>query len=74
MTERLRAGGPAAAASFLQQLAAAPELPAPLRTFIHALQAILAGSRDRNLANAPDLDYSMAAEIILLIETLEKPG
>jgi hypothetical protein len=47
---------------------------APLRPFIHALQAILAGSRDRNLANAPDLDYAMAAEIILLIETLEKPA
>jgi hypothetical protein len=74
MTERLRAGGPAAAASFLQQLAAAPELPALDRTFIHALQAILAGSRDPNLATAPDLDYSTAAEIILLIENLEKPG
>jgi tetratricopeptide (TPR) repeat protein len=74
MTEQLRAGGPAAAASFLQQLAATPDVPAPFRPFIHALQAILAGSRDRNLANAPDLDYSMAAEIILLIEALEKPG
>jgi tetratricopeptide (TPR) repeat protein len=74
VTEQLRAGGPGAAASFLQQLAAAPEAPAPLRTFIQALQAILAGNRDRNLATAPDLDYAMAAEIILLIETLEKPG
>lgn len=40
--------------------------------FIHALQAIVAGSRDRTLADAPDLNYSMAAEIIILIETLEK--
>jgi hypothetical protein len=73
MTKQLRAGGPAAAASFLQQLTADPNIPAPFRTFIQALQAILAGSRDRNLANAPDLGYSMAAEIILLIETLERP-
>jgi tetratricopeptide (TPR) repeat protein len=71
MTERLRAGGPAAAAFFLPQLAADPD-NAWLHPFIHALQAILAGSRDRNLATAPDLHYSMAAEIILLIETLEK--
>jgi len=29
---------------------------------------------DRTLANAPDLDYEMAAEILMLIETLEKRG
>jgi hypothetical protein len=73
VTQQFRAGGPAAAASFLQQIAATPA-SAPLRPFIHALQAILAGSRDRNLATAPDLDYSIAAEIILLIEALEKPA
>ena len=72
VTEQLRAGGPVAASSFLPQVAA-NSANAPLLPFIHALQAILAGSRDRNLANAPDLHYSMAAEIILLIETLEKP-
>jgi len=33
----------------------------------------VAGSRDRSLADAPDLNYSMAAEILFLIETLEKP-
>ncbi len=32
----------------------------------------IAGSRDRPLADAPDLDYLMAAEILFLIETLEK--
>jgi len=74
MTEQLSAGGPAAASAFLQQLSAAPDLPAPFRTFIQALQAILNGSRDPALANAPDLSYGMAAEILLLIETLEKPG
>jgi hypothetical protein len=38
-----------------------------------ALQAIVAGSRDRTLADAPDLHYTMAAEILFLIETLEQP-
>ena len=40
--------------------------------FIRALQAIVAGRRDRTLADAPDLDFGMAAEILFLIETLEK--
>ncbi len=39
--------------------------------FIHALQFILNGSRDRSLAAAPDLHYTMAAEILFLIEKLE---
>ena len=39
--------------------------------FIQALQAIVAGSRDRSLADAPDLGHTMAAELLLLIETLE---
>ena len=74
MTEKLRSGGPAAAASFLQQLAASPEAVGPFGTYIRALQAIVAGSRDRALADAPDLTYDMAAEILFLIETLEKRG
>jgi tetratricopeptide (TPR) repeat protein len=71
VTEAMLAGDPAAAASILQQCAAAPNLPAWLGPFIHALQAIVAGSRDRTLADAPDLHYTIAAEILLLIETLE---
>jgi tetratricopeptide (TPR) repeat protein len=63
VTERLLAGDSAGAAAFLQQYAAHP--------FKHALQAIVASSRDRALADAPELDYSMAAEILFLIETLE---
>jgi hypothetical protein len=39
-----------------------------------SLQAIVAGSRDRTLADAPDLPYRMAAEILFLIETLEQRG
>ena len=37
-----------------------------------ALQAIVAGSRDRTLADAPSFSPTMAAEILFLIETLEK--
>ena len=58
----------------LQQLAADPDLPNHARTFIQALQAIVAGSRDRTLADTPELDYRMAAEILFLLETLEKQG
>jgi hypothetical protein len=38
-----------------------PPIPKPawLRPFIQALQAIVAGSRDRTLAEAPELRYSM---------------
>ena len=47
------------------------------RGALKALAAIPAscgtlGSRDRTLADAPDLSYTMAAEILFLIETLEK--
>jgi tetratricopeptide (TPR) repeat protein len=74
VTQALLAGDPGAAASLLQQIAANPDLPPWLRPFIQALQAIVAGSRDRTLADAPDLDYTMAAEILMLIDTLEKPA
>ena len=73
VTEPLLAGDPAAAASLLQQLAADPKA-AWLRPFIGALQAIVAGSRDRTLADAPDLHYTMAAEILFLLDKLEKAG
>jgi len=72
VTESLLAGDPATAASLLQQQAPRFEA-AGVGGFIRALQAIIAGSRDRTLADAPDLDYGMAAEILFLIETLEKP-
>ena len=72
MTQSLLAGNAAEAASLLQQLAADPKA-AWLRPFIEALQAIVAGSRDRTLADASELNYSMAAEILFLIETLEQP-
>ena len=73
VTQSLLAGDSDQAASFLQQLAADPDA-AWLLPFLHALQAIVAGSRDRALADAPELDHTMAAEILFLIETLEKAG
>ena len=72
VTESLLTGDPAKAASILQELGTAPDAAGPGLTFVKALQAIVGGSRDRTLADAADLDYTMAAEILLLIETLEK--
>jgi hypothetical protein len=72
VTQSLRAGTPAQASTLLQQLAADPEV-AHLHPFVQALQSIIAGSRDRRLADTPGLHYTMAAEILLLIETLEAP-
>jgi tetratricopeptide (TPR) repeat protein len=74
VTEHLLTGDPAGAASLLQQVGADPKLPAWLRPFIEALQAIVAGSRDRALADAPELNYTMAAEILFLLDELEKAG
>ncbi len=64
----------APATEMLNELAARPDLPAWLRPFIAALQQIVAGSRDRTLADNPELNYSMAAEILFLLETLEASG
>ena len=72
VTQSLRTGDPSEAASLLHQLAAEPKA-AHLHPFVRALQAIVVGSRDRTLADATDLSYDMAAEILFLIETLEKP-
>jgi tetratricopeptide (TPR) repeat protein len=69
ITQALRNGEPAEDATLLQQLATDPEA-AELLPFIGALQAVVAGSRDRALADQPELDYAMAAEILLLIESL----
>jgi tetratricopeptide (TPR) repeat protein len=69
---KLRAHGLGAALSFLQQLAAAPDMTS-LVPLIRATEAIVAGSRDRALADVAGFDCRMAAEILLLIESLEKP-
>jgi tetratricopeptide (TPR) repeat protein len=72
VSQALLAGEPTAATSLLEQLAAAPEA-AGLLPFLRALQAIVAGSRDRSLAEDTDLNHTMAAELLLLIDTLEHP-
>lgn len=72
LAQSLLADDVAAAASLLQQLAARPDATS-FHSFIRALQSIVAGSRDRTVADAPDLDYTMVAEILFLIETLEEP-
>lgn len=71
VSQSLAAGQSAEVAEGLRQLPADPETADWLRPYLHALQAIAAGSRDRGLADAPGLDHTMAAELLLLIETLE---
>jgi len=66
----LGSGDAAAAMAQLQQLSADARLPNALHPLVDALRAIVAGSRDRSLADAPNLHYRMAAEVLLLIETL----
>ncbi len=69
--QALASGDSAEVESTLQQLAAEPQA-ASMLTFLKALQAITAGSRDRSLAEDPGLSYEQAAEVLLLIEAL--PG
>ena len=71
VVEVLRAEGPATTLSFLQHLDVPPELTL-LVPFIRALETVIAGSRDRAVADDPNLVYDMAAELLFLIETLEK--
>ena len=73
VTQPLLAGDAVAAASRLQEQAARFEV-AGFGGFIQALQAIVAGSRDRTLADPPELNYPMAAEILFLLDELEKAG
>jgi tetratricopeptide (TPR) repeat protein len=72
VTQALLRGDPGIAASVLDECAADADLSESLWPFIQALQTIVAGSRDRTLADASNLGYKEAAEILLLIETLEK--
>ncbi len=73
VTLALQAADPAAALAIIQDNLDLPELPDWLRPLLHALHAIAAGSRDPQLAAAPELHYISAAEILLLLETLAAP-
>lgn len=57
----------------LDEVANSPDLPSSLKSVIPALRAILAGSRDPSLAADPELDYTDAAELRLLLEGLVGP-
>ncbi len=72
VTQALLAGDTSSVSAQLQQYAANPEAVA-FHSFIHALLAILSGSRAPSLADAPDLSYSMVAEIKLLSAMLANP-
>ena len=69
--QALRAGDRAQAEAVLQELAADPRLPAEDRVYVHVLQRIVSGRRDRTLADTPGLHYTAAAEVVLLLEGLE---
>ena len=60
------------ATSQVESLAQHPDLPnhSNLGALIPALQSILSGSRDPNLATDPRLRYIEAAELQLLLERL----
>ena len=73
LAQQLLAGDQAGAAEVVHQLNAVANPPPWLPPFATALQAIIAGSRDPALADAPDLSYDTAAELRLLIETLSQP-
>lgn len=73
VTERLLQGDQVAAGSLLEKQATR-FATTDFGGFIQALQAIVAGSRDRILADTAELDYMMAAEILFLLETLQKEG
>jgi tetratricopeptide (TPR) repeat protein len=54
----------------LQHIAEDPSLEAML-PFVRTIQKILGGSRNRSLADNPNLSYDEAAEVLLLIESVE---
>ncbi|NJL28844.1 MAG: tetratricopeptide repeat protein [Thermoanaerobaculia bacterium] len=70
LAEALNTGQTAEIAAQLAAFRERPDLPGYLKPMIPALQAILAGSRDPTLAADPTLNYDLAAEILLLLETL----
>lgn len=67
---QVQAGQTAEAQELLRQLEAAPDLLDWLPPLLPVLQAIVAGSRDPALAEAPEFSYDTAAEVLWLIERL----
>jgi hypothetical protein len=56
----------------LDEVATDPNIPAAGKLLISKLQAILTGSREVGLASDAGLDYTDAAEILFLLERLER--
>ncbi|HEX2201933.1 MAG TPA: tetratricopeptide repeat protein [Longimicrobium sp.] len=71
LARSLLSGDPAGADALLQPHATRAT-SAGGAALVDALQAIVAGRRDRALAEAPGLDYEASAEILLLLEALER--
>jgi tetratricopeptide (TPR) repeat protein len=68
--QQVQAGQIPEAHDLLRQLETAPNLPTWLPPLLPVLQAIVAGSRDPSLAEAPEFCYDTAAEVLWLIERL----
>jgi tetratricopeptide (TPR) repeat protein len=72
VTRALLAGSSTEIEAELRQLAANPRV-AHILPFIQALRSIAAGARDPALAEDARLDYTEATEILVLLETLQRP-
>ena len=70
IAQAIQAGDTDALAAKLDQIATSPNVPPAGQRLITKLQAILAGSRDPELATDPELHYQYAVEIQLLLEKL----
>ena len=73
VTQSLREGAPVATSSLLEQLTNDSKATS-LRALAEVLQSVAAGSREPALAEAPGLTYTMVAEVLLMLETLERSG
>jgi hypothetical protein len=56
----------------LDNVASDPNIPESGKLLVSKLQAILAGSREVGLASDTGLDYTDAAEILILLERLKR--
>ncbi len=70
VNQSFQTGETATAGSLLAQLAADPKFGRML-AFVRTLQAIVAGSRDRSLADNPKLNFREYAEVMILLDTLD---
>jgi tetratricopeptide (TPR) repeat protein len=68
--QQVQAGQMGEAQELLRQLDAAPDLADWMPPLLPVLQAVVAGSRDPALAEAPEFSYYTAAEVLWLIERL----